>query len=326
MSERDLRRVNGASGSAHFHAVYLPPVGSGGADLPDGARELSACWRVGIRDIRHGAVSRAFRPLTPGPACRRRARRHDHAAGRARRGAEREFLRDAVRPPAAAPAPVRAAAGEPLRRPEPGRPLLRRASGERVLRRRRWPRRLLRAAVRRALFPDPAQRQCEPGAAVQRVLPGGPDAGVQRQPDRPRLCGRRPALRRPGERVRLSPEDRRGLQLQRQGLVRPRAHRRGVRPDAAAGRHRGERRQRQGGADRDACRQGTRPGRKAAANARRCAARAPRHPPRCRPPRSRPPRRPRRRCRPRRPTIFRKTDPISIESARRPPRRSTAPR
>ena len=296
MSERDLGRVNGASFPCRLPSPAR--VASSDAVLPDGAREPSACWRVGIRDIRHGAVSRAFRPLTPGPACRRRARRHDRAVGRARRRAEREFLRDAVRPPAAA-APVRAAAGEPLRRSEPV--LFRRASGT-LLGRRRPRRRLLRAAVRRALFPDPAPCQCEPGAALQRVLPGGQDAGVQRQPDRPRLCGRWTALRRSGERVRLPPADRRGLQLQRQGRVRSRARRRGVRSDAAAGRHRVERRQRQGGADRDACRQGTWPVPRP--SARRCAARARRPPSRLRAPRLRP----KHRCRPRRPTTFRKTD------------------
>ena len=189
---------------------------------------------------------------------------------------------------------------------------------------RRRPRRLLRAAVRRPLFPDPAPRQCELGAALQRVLPGGQDAGVQRQPDRPRLCEQRRALCRPRERVRLSPEDRRGLHLQRQGLVRPRAHRRRVRPDLAAGRHRGERRQRQGGADRDAGRQGTPHGRGRTPGVARLAHRA--VPRRCRPARSRFRRtcgagaRDRRRCR--------KIDleAASTQSARRPPRRSTATR
>ena len=88
-------------------------------------------------------------------------------------------------------------------------------------------------------FPMQRHANATPVAALQRVLPGGQDAGVQRQRRSTTPREQRRALCRSGQCVRLPPEDRRGLHLQRQGRFRPRAHRCRGRPDPAAGRYRG---------------------------------------------------------------------------------------
>ncbi len=187
--------------------------------------------------VRVSSRARAAKALVQGVgrATSSRIRPHTVARAAGHRGADRSGVdtglrlvrRQPGRPVSAPellvwrPAAVRAAAGERLRRPV--WPTARRAIlFVAVIRRNRTLCRLLRAAMRRTAFPDAAAQQRHLGPALQRVLPRREDTGVQRQRDRSRGRAERYAICEPRQCVRLPREDRFGLYLQRQGLVRPR--------------------------------------------------------------------------------------------------------